>query len=127
VPIPRLALELMVEILKQIASGNAVSIVQLRKEVTTYEATEILNVSRPFVISLLEKGEMSFRKSARIAGFRSRSCWNPNAKQTRFETKHSIFWPLRLRNSSSIRVAWRRSRRCWTPVYSIPPGFAIFF
>jgi excisionase family DNA binding protein len=62
VPLPPLAFKLLVEILKQTAAGNAVSIVPLRKEVTTYEAAEILNVSRPFVIGLLEKGEIPFRK-----------------------------------------------------------------
>jgi excisionase family DNA binding protein len=62
VPLAPLPFKLLVEILKQLASGNAVSIVPLRKEVTTYEAAEILNVSRPFVIGLLEKGEIPFRK-----------------------------------------------------------------
>jgi excisionase family DNA binding protein len=62
VPLPPLAFKLLVEILKQIAAGNAASIVPLRKEVTTYEGAEILNVSRPFVIGLLEKGKIPFRK-----------------------------------------------------------------
>jgi excisionase family DNA binding protein len=62
VPLAPLPFKLLVEILKQLASGNAVSIVPLRKEVTTYEAAEILNVSRPFVIGLLERGEIPFRK-----------------------------------------------------------------
>jgi excisionase family DNA binding protein len=62
VPLAPLPFKLLVEVLKQLASGNAVSIVPLRKEVTTYEAAEILNVSRPFVIGLLEKGEIPFRK-----------------------------------------------------------------
>jgi excisionase family DNA binding protein len=60
--LPPLALKLLIEILKQMASGNAVSIVPLRKEVTTHEAADILNVSRPFVIGLLEKGNIPFRK-----------------------------------------------------------------
>jgi excisionase family DNA binding protein len=62
VPLPPLALKLLIEILRQMASGNVVSIVPLRKEVTTHEAADILNVSRPFVIGLLEKGEIPFRK-----------------------------------------------------------------
>ena len=62
VPLPPLAFKLLIEILEQTASGNAVSILPLRKEVTTHEAAEILNVSRPFVIGLLEKGEIPFRK-----------------------------------------------------------------
>lgn len=61
-PLPRLAFKLLVEILKQTAAGNAVSIVPLRKELTTHEAAGVLNVSRPFVIGLLEKGEIPFRK-----------------------------------------------------------------
>ncbi len=60
-PLPPVAFKLLVEILKQTASGNAVTIVPLRKEVTTFEAAEILNVSRPFVIGLLEKREIPFR------------------------------------------------------------------
>jgi len=62
VPLPPLAFELLVEILRQTASGNAVSIVPLHKEVTTHQAAEILNVSRPYVIGLVEKGEIPFRK-----------------------------------------------------------------
>lgn len=61
VPLPPLAFKLLVEVLKQTASGNAVTVVPLRREVTTFEAGEILNVSRPFVISLLEKQEIPFR------------------------------------------------------------------
>jgi excisionase family DNA binding protein len=60
--LPPLAFELLLEILKQMAAGNAVTIFPLRRELTTYEAAEILNVSRPFVIGLLEKGEIAFRK-----------------------------------------------------------------
>ena len=61
VSLPPLALKLLVAILKQMASGNSVSVVPVRKEVTTFEAAEILNVSRPFVIGLLEKKEIPFR------------------------------------------------------------------
>jgi excisionase family DNA binding protein len=61
-PLPPLAFKLLLAILRQVASGNAVSIAPLRKELTTYEAAELLNVSRPFVIGLLEKGEIPFRK-----------------------------------------------------------------
>lgn len=62
VSLPPLAFKLLIEILKQTASGNAVSVMPVRKELTTFEAAEILNVSRPFVIGLLEKGEIPFRK-----------------------------------------------------------------
>ena len=38
------------------------TIAALRAEVTTAEAADLLNVSRPFVIKLLETGAMPFRK-----------------------------------------------------------------
>lgn len=59
--VPPLVVNLLVEFLRQIASGNALGILPVRKEVTTQEAAELLNVSRPFVISLLQKGEIPFR------------------------------------------------------------------
>jgi hypothetical protein len=46
--------------LKQMASANAVSIAPLRKELTTYEAADLLNVSRPFVIGPAGKRRNSF-------------------------------------------------------------------
>ena len=61
-PLPQFAFKLLLEVLKQTALGNGVGVVPLRKEVTTHEAAEILNVSRPFVIGLLDKDEIPFRK-----------------------------------------------------------------
>ncbi len=61
VPVPPLVVKLLVEFLRQAALGNAVNIMPVRKEVTTQEAAELLNVSRPFVIGLLQKGEIPFR------------------------------------------------------------------
>lgn len=61
VPLPSFSVKLLMEIIQQTAAGNAVSVVTLRKELTTQEAAEILNVSRPFLISLVEKGEIPAR------------------------------------------------------------------
>jgi excisionase family DNA binding protein len=51
----------LIEILQQTSGGNAVSVVPVRRELTTQAAAEILNVSRPFLISLVEKGEIPAR------------------------------------------------------------------
>ncbi len=62
VSIPAAALNLLVEILAQMAEGNAVSIVPIKKELTTQEAADILQVSRPYLVELLESGEIPYRK-----------------------------------------------------------------
>ncbi|BDA69339.1 hypothetical protein CAL7716_035050 [Calothrix sp. PCC 7716] len=62
VTIPAAALNLLIEILTQMAAGNAVSVVSMKKELTTQEAADILQVSRPFLVELLESGEIPYRK-----------------------------------------------------------------
>lgn len=60
--LPRQAIELLRNILTEMAQGNAVSIMPLHAELTTQEAANILNVSRPHLVKLLEEGQMEFAK-----------------------------------------------------------------
>src|SRR5258708_1561199 len=62
VTVPREAFELFLEVLGQMANGNAVTIVPVHAELTTQEAADMLNVSRPHLIELLEAGKIGFRK-----------------------------------------------------------------
>jgi excisionase family DNA binding protein len=62
VRIPTSALRLLLEVLTEIGQGNAVSIIPTHAELTTQEAADVLNVSRPFLVQLLEKGDMPFHK-----------------------------------------------------------------
>lgn len=62
VRMPMSALRLLVDVLTEIGEGNAVNIMPIHAELTTQEAADVLNISRPFLVQLSERGEIPFHK-----------------------------------------------------------------
>ncbi|MDE1145359.1 MAG: helix-turn-helix domain-containing protein [Azospirillaceae bacterium] len=61
-PLPRALRELITHLLVEISQGNAVTLIPVHAEMTTQEAADFLNVSRPHVIKLLETGQLAHHK-----------------------------------------------------------------
>lgn len=60
--IPMMAMRLLAEALRQIAMGKGVVVLPLDAEISTQQAADILNVSRPYLVGLLEANEIPFRR-----------------------------------------------------------------
>jgi excisionase family DNA binding protein len=65
VELPTSALRLLMDVLAELAEGNAVRVVPVHAELTTQEAADLLNVSRPHLVKLLEEGELPFHKTGK--------------------------------------------------------------
>ena len=62
VRIPASAVQMLVRILEEMALGNTVALTPIKAELTTQEAADMLNISRPSLIQLLDEGKIDFRK-----------------------------------------------------------------
>ena len=65
IELPAGAVAMLMDILDAMAAGRGITLIPENAELTTVEAADILNVSRPFLIKLLEEGQIPFRKVGR--------------------------------------------------------------
>lgn len=53
---------MFLEILTEMSKGNAIAVMPIYAELSTQETAELLNISRPHLVELLEQGKIPFRK-----------------------------------------------------------------
>ena len=78
--------ELLAELLRVVGAGDAVTLVPVHQQLTTQQAADILNVSRPYLIKLLEKGVMDHHK---VGGHRRIRAHDVFAYKTRMATERA--------------------------------------
>ncbi len=63
--LPASAVQLLMRILNEMAQGNAITIFPQHAELTTQQAADVLSVSRPFLVKLVEQRKLPCKKVGR--------------------------------------------------------------
>lgn len=65
ITVPVSAIHMLADILAEMAAGKAISLVPVDAELTTQQAADLLNVSRPYVVKLIDTGQLAGMKVGR--------------------------------------------------------------
>jgi excisionase family DNA binding protein len=92
IPVTPQQFRMLAFLLGEIARGHAISIIPMEAELTTNEAAHQLKVSRPFLIGLLEKGEIPYRMvgTHRRVRFRDLEAYKERTAQKRLEALEAL-------------------------------------
>ena len=90
VQVPAAALGLFIDVLTALGNGDGVVVVPEHAELSTQQAADLLNVSRPFLVELLEAGSSRGARSGATAACCCATRWPTDAATT---TSASACWP----------------------------------
>ena len=127
IAIPVTALRLLGSILTEMAQGNAVTLIPIHAELTTKQAADLLNVSRPYLCKLLDNEMIPHRKVGRHRRVRFADLmeYKDRVDAARSETLDEL--TAEARNSTWVIDGWRVSRSSSTPACFTPRRCVTYF
>lgn len=87
---PLSAMRFLEDILKAMSEGKPISLVPSATEVTTQKAAEMLGCSRPYLVKLLEDGEIEFTKVGKHRRIKFEDVANYKTKMKAEQKRHII-------------------------------------
>jgi excisionase family DNA binding protein len=98
IPLPRPLYAILSRIVSELATGQTVSVIPVRQELTTQKAAALLGVSRQFLVRLLDEGKIPFHRSGThrriyshdLLAFKQQR--DANRKPVARSGRHESFW-----------------------------------